>query len=367
MRAVLSAAAVSFAYPPTRGSCSLQEKLSQMAPFPTAAVLIEQPGDTLESAAARMRQMRAEGFTAVKQILLAVDVVESAASYLNRTKAWFGAALDAGLSPWWYERGGWECFTQELLAELSLPLDAPPWELEAAPRMIAYQAALQRRRVDSMNATPVFNLGEPGAGGVPLPPALVPAFAQWLEGEYGAGGAAAAVAAAPAADDAAAGDAAVDSLLAAWADPYRSNSSARECADWAGCAALLAVAPGGWPSHDYRRYRDALRFQADALLQRLNATIAALRAADADAPVRTGGASLQLNQAAYAWDLWAQGDLARAAGSFYISSHLPWHYAGFQHEVDRPVIFEVSVAVAVAEAAGAWPGACARARGLYRS
>jgi hypothetical protein len=57
-------------------------------------------------------------------VTLAVAVAESDASYLNRTKAWFHAALDAGLSPWWYEKGGWECFTQELLAELGLPLDA---------------------------------------------------------------------------------------------------------------------------------------------------------------------------------------------------------------------------------------------------
>ena len=127
---VLSAVAASPAngppYPPTRGSCTMQQKLSQLAPFPVAAVLIEQPGDTPATISARMRQMRAEGFTAVKQALLAVPLTEDVPSYLNRTKAWFNAALDAGLSPWWYERGGWECLTQELLAELGLPLDAPP-------------------------------------------------------------------------------------------------------------------------------------------------------------------------------------------------------------------------------------------------
>jgi glutamate-1-semialdehyde aminotransferase len=64
----------------------------------------------------------------------------------------------------------------------------------------------------------------------------------------------------------------------------------------------------------------------------------------------------ELNHAFFCWDLFAQARLAQAAGSFYISSHLPWHYSGFQHELDRPVFFEVSAAVAAASAAGAWPG-----------
>jgi hypothetical protein len=41
---------------------------------------------------------------------------------------------------------------------------------------------------------------------------------------------------------------------------------------------------------DYRRYRDSMRFQADALLAKIDAGIDALLALDADAPVRTGGA-----------------------------------------------------------------------------
>jgi beta-galactosidase len=331
---LLFAAAAAFpAYPPSRGDCTLAQKLAQLSPLPFAAVIIEQPGDTLPVVAARMRQMRAEGFNAVKQILLAVPLSESAESYLNRTKLWYHAALDAGLSPWWYGEGGWECFSLQLLAQLGLSPAEPPWVLAAAPAMRAYQLALQRRRVDAMAAPPVFNLGEPGAGNPILPPALVPDFARWLNASYG-------------------GDA--SGLLLAWADPFRANFSAPECASFGDCAALLAAPANGWPSHDYRRYRDSMRFQADALLARLNATIAALRAADPDAPVRTGGASLQLNQAFFAWDLWAQGALARAAGSFYISSHLPWHYSGMQHEVDRPVIFEVGAAVAAGR--GSWPG-----------
>ena len=331
--AALTGTTAAFPYPPSRGDCTLPQKLAQLAPLPIGGVIIEQPGDTLALVAARMQQMRAEGFNAIKQVLLAVPLTESAEAYLNRTKQWFHAALDAGLSPWWYAEGGWECFTLELLAELGLPPTEPPWVLADAPSMRAYQLALQRRRVDAMVELPVFNLGEPGAGNPIIPPALVPDFALWLNASYGGN---------------------VSDLQLAWQDVFRSNFSAPECAAFADCAALLAQPTNGWPSHDYRRYRDSMRFQADALLAKLSATITALRAADPEAPVRTGGASLQLNQAFYSWDLWGQGALARVAGSFYISSHLPWHYSGMQHEVDRPVLFEVGAAVAAGR--GAWPG-----------
>jgi beta-galactosidase len=322
-------------YPPKRGDCSLSTKISQLAPFPIAPVLIEQPGYTLLNVSQMFNQMYNEGFRAIKQILLSVDVMESEESYLNRTKEWFHLALDNGLSPWWYEKGGWECITEELLTELNLTLTSDPWELEVNPQMIAYQIALQRSRIDAMVTLPVFNLGEPGAGNPIISPSLIPAFSDWLNSSYE-------------------GD--INSLLLSWQDPYRGNFTQMEAVDFQSAATLLSTPTGGWPSHDYRRYRDSMRFQADAFLSRINSSITTLLAVDVNAPVRTGGASLQLNQAYYSWDLFNQGRLAARAGSFYISSHLSWHYAGYQHEIDRPVMFEISTAVAAAGTAGAWPG-----------
>ena len=323
------------AYPPHRADCSLQEKLSQLAPFPIAPVLIEQPGYTLVNVSNMFQQMYKEGFRAVKQILLSVPVNESEESYLNRTKDWFHSALDNGLSPWWYGVGGWECITEELLAELNLSLNSTPWDLENSPQMIAYQTALQRARIDAIESLPVFNLGEPGAGNPIISSSLIPAFSTWLNTSYNGN---------------------INSLLQSWQDPYRGNFTQKEAVDFDSAAALLSTPTGGWPSHDYRRYRDSMRFQADAFLSRINSSISTLLAQDINAPVRTGGASLQLNQAYYSWDLFNQGRIAARAGSFYISSHLSWHYAGFQHEIDRPVMFEVSTAVAAARTAGAWPG-----------
>ena len=334
-----------YPYPPTRESCTLQMKFEQLAPFPIAPVLIEQPGYTLTNVSQMFQQMYSEGFTAVKQILLSVSLQESDEEYLNRTKEWFHIALDAGLSPWWYQKGGWECFTIELLTELNLSFNLTPWELEVEPVMIAYQLALQKSRIDSMTSLPVFNLGEPGAGNPIISSSLIPAFSQWLNSTYN-------------------GD--INSLLLAWQDPYRSNFTILEANDFLSAATLLSLPTNGWPSHDYRRYRDSMRFQADAFLIRINNSITTLLGNDINAPVRTGGASLQLNQAYYSWDLFNQGRLAIRAGSFYISSHLSWHYAGYQHEIDRPVIFEISTAVAAANAGaflssgeesyGAWPG-----------
>ena len=111
-------------YPPKRGNCSMQAKLQQMAPVPVTAVYIEKPGSTLNDTLAVLKQMKAEGFTGLKQILLAVPVAESPESILARTKTIYHAALDIGLPPWFYGAyGGWECFTEELLEELGLPLD----------------------------------------------------------------------------------------------------------------------------------------------------------------------------------------------------------------------------------------------------
>jgi hypothetical protein len=141
-------------YPPRRGGCSMQVKLQQMAPLPVSVVYLEQPGATDASMRAVFAQIAAEGFSGLKQIVLATPLNETRAAFLAREKAAAHAALDAGLAPFYFgDVGGWECFTGELLAELGLPADAQPWALQAAPAMRAYQAARARARVDAMVLT----------------------------------------------------------------------------------------------------------------------------------------------------------------------------------------------------------------------
>lgn len=54
------------------------------------------------------------------------------------------AALDAGLFPWWYGLGGWECITLELLSSLGIPASTPMREVQQDPRMLAYQNGVLR-------------------------------------------------------------------------------------------------------------------------------------------------------------------------------------------------------------------------------
>ena len=52
-----------------------------------------------------------------------------------------------------------------------------------------------------------------------------------------------------------------------------------------------------------------------------------------------------LNQAYYGWDMWAHAKTVQLYDSFYISSHLQWHYSEAQREIDRPVYFSQRVTV----------------------
>jgi beta-galactosidase len=324
------AAASSFSYPQNLSLCPMQTKLSLLSPFPVSVVWIEQRGDTMESIAAKFQEIRSLGFTALKQIQLAESYATTEEELENRTRAIFNLALDSGLIPYWYETGGWECITLDLLAALGIDASTPPWAVVQDPRMTAHQDGVLRARVANMTFAP-YKLGEPGAGNPILTPAQVPAFAAWLDTTYGGNATA---------------------LLPLWQDPYRNNLTVPEFSDFLSAASLLTL-PGA-ASHDYRRYRDSMRWQADALDSAFEAMLAAALAHDPNEPQRTGAAMLLLNQAYYGWDVFQHARLAVDAGSFYISSHLPWHYSELQHEIDRPVFFSVSMCVDAAR--GAWPG-----------
>jgi hypothetical protein len=91
----------------------------------------------------------------------------------------------AGLIPWWYDVGGWECITQDLLASLGIPVNTPMPQVQADPRMQAYQTGVLRARIANMfNVTTYRGLGEPGRGSPLVTPAFVPYFADWLNTTY---------------------------------------------------------------------------------------------------------------------------------------------------------------------------------------
>ena len=81
--------------------------------------------------------------------------------------------------------------------------------------------------------------------------------------------------------------------------------------------------------------------QVDLLITDQTRQVDAGLAYDSQEPQRIGGAHLLDNYAQNGWDLGAQAQLARRAGSMYLSLHLPWHYNLMNGEIDRPLYHQV--------------------------
>lgn len=317
------------ALPPTLSNCTMPQKLRDLAPFPVSVVWLEKPGDTMDTIRQDFCLIRQSGFTALKQLVFQSSLTVDVPTLQAKTQAVMNAALDEGLIPWWYGTGGWECITLQLLAQLGIPSNTPMPAIQTDPRMVAYQTQVLRNRIANMTFTP-YALGEPGAGNPTITATQVPLFQSWLESSYSSN---------------------VTALQLAWQDWYRNNISAPEFTNFTEAAVLL-MNPS--PTHDYRRYRDSMRWQADALVQAFAVQMAQGFAHDPQEPQRTGGAMMLLNQAYYGWDMWAHGAVAEPYGSLYVSSHLQWHYSEAQHEVDRPVYFTQRMTVDAGRKA--WPG-----------
>ncbi len=338
-------AAAAFSWPANSSACSLPAQLRALAPVPLGVVWVERDGaDPAEDFAS----LRAQGFTALKQLLPRAPRVGalSPAAAAARLAQLFNLALDAGVIPWWYGEGGWGCITQELLKSLGLAADLAPAEVRAAPAMRAYQVGVLRARVARMaDAPPPAALGEPGRGAVVVSGPFVARFASWLSAQF---------------------DGNVSALQAAWSYPWRGLASA-EFADFTGAAVLASSdtlqTPCPWTycasglSWDFRRYRDAMAFQADALYEDMGAAVDAARAWDPDEPQRTGGAHVLDNYAQNGWDMRKQAQLAARAGSLYISLHTPWHYNLMNGEIVEPAFQQAKLAADAGEAAGGvWTG-----------
>jgi hypothetical protein len=130
-----------FDWPADRSGCSLPAQIRALAPVPLGVVWVERAG---VDPAADFAALRAQGFTALKQLLPRAPAVGalSPAAAAARLAELFNLALDAEIIPWWYGEGGWGCITQALLRNLSLPLDAAPAALLASPAMRAHQAGV---------------------------------------------------------------------------------------------------------------------------------------------------------------------------------------------------------------------------------
>ena len=117
----------------------MQRKFRKIAPVPVGVVFIEWPGMTEDDFRRHFRLMKELGFTCLKGTMLLPGTDK---------RKFMHAALDEGIIPWWYDEGGWEAITDELLAKLGIPLDTPVPEVRKNERFLAHQEEVFRARID---------------------------------------------------------------------------------------------------------------------------------------------------------------------------------------------------------------------------
>jgi len=299
----------------------MQQKLRSLRPFPVGVVYWQQRGVGPDSIRMDLRRIRSLGYTALKQVQL-VDP-DNPPGFEETV---FHMALDEGIIPWYYGRGGWEQLTPSLLESLGLEGDPvkDARTLQQDPRVLEYQTALLHRRVDRMKTKPPRprGMGEPGRNSPYLTPDLVPLFAGWLQEQYGS----------------------LDALKSAWNE---GTTGSLEVTDFIEAAREMEMqytdAYGfrwGKRSWDFRRVRDAMKFQSELVTENYRATMELLTEWDPEEPERTGGHQLFENQPINGWDLEAQARAASAGGSFYASIHLTHHFFLVSGEYLRPVYMQ---------------------------
>ena len=290
----------------SRTESRMQDELAALAPFPVSVVYWQQRDHDLSDMRAHFRAMAAVGITGLKGIHLQDDADVSLATVRH-------AALDEGLVPWFYGKGGWEPITRELCAELDVDPDLPRDELHAHPAIRAHQERVLRDRIDREAGRPSaadVATGEPPTSGLPFDEPAIEAFADWLTDRYGD----------------------LDTLRDAWFE-YGSDSAIDS---WTAAARIAGTAEGGQGHGDFRRHLDAWRFAADAHAREIEALVEARLTFDPDEPQRTGGHMLFTNHAERGWDLERQATAMATGGSFYNSIHQVHHFQGVDTEVDVP-------------------------------
>jgi beta-galactosidase len=300
----------------------MQQKLRNLKPFPVGVVYYQQREDNLESITEQFQIIRSLGFTALKQVVLGAP--SNGAGFEEKV---FHAALNQGIYPWYYGQGGWITISQSLVDSLGIALEVNQSNLadiQTHPRMIHYQITQMHKRVDRMKNKPVKpkGMGEPGRNSPFLTARLITEFSKWLQKEYTS----------------------IERLKDAWNFGFVETPEIRTFED----AAKLLVATysdeynnrWGKLSWDMRRMRDAMRFQADLIIDHYNQTMKVFNAWDPEEPERTGGHQLFENQAINSWDLEAQAKTAALGGSFYSSIHLAHHFFLVDGETGHPVYMQ---------------------------
>jgi beta-galactosidase len=315
-----------------RHATPMQERIRHLQPFPVC-VVYWQPASTtsLEQVRAEFQQIHDAGFHCLKTLQLIGNLPQQEV---------FEAALDAGLTPWWYGEAGWEDVTPELLERLHLPRSMPLREALTNPAMIAYQTQRYRDKIEHPVAVPPSPYPDHGfrrgQGGYQLKAAWISLFAQWLEKQYGT----------------------LPVLEQAW--NFAANRDEVHPATFRD-AAILAGGDGSPNSQlsmewDFRRYRDILKFEAEQRAFDLKQSQSWFHQYDPLTPQREGGElAMFQNFAAIGTDQALVADVMADGGSFYPSIHPAHHFEAFTGEVALPVYLESQLTVDLSK--GMWTGA----------
>jgi len=300
----------------------MQQKLRNIRPFPVGVVYYQQRDEGLEEIQREFETIHSLGFTALKQIQLVAP-----GNPPGYKEAVFHTALDAGLCPWYYGKGGWAHIDQELLDQLGIDMKLSPGhmkEIQEHPEMIRYQEQIWHQRVERMKDKPPrpSGLGEPGRNNPWMPERLIPHFAAWLEKQY----------------------ATIDRLKEAWncgfTGPCHFRTFLQAAEEMKGTGFDQYGNGTGKLSKDFRRFRDAMKFQSELIVDNYRQTMDLYYRWDPEEPERTGGHQVLENQAMNTWDLEGQARTAAIGGSFYASIHLTHHFFLVDNEIMRPVYWQ---------------------------
>lgn len=300
----------------------MQEKLRVMKPFPVGVVYYQQRGHTLDSIRKNFQIIDSLGFTALKQVLLVSP--DNPPGFEEEV---FHTALDEGIIPWYYGKGGWIRITPEVMEEAGVDIPFSEGNMQMIqkdPDMIAWQTEQLHKRVEKMRIKPEKpeGMGEPGRNSPYLPERLIPAFARWLEEQYGS----------------------LEVLKDAWNEGFTGTLNYRSFMDAANDMKITGTDEfgigTGKRSKDFRRSRDAMKFLSGLITTDYLRTMEMFTEWDPEEPERTGGHQIFENQPINGWDLEAQAKAAAIGGSFYSSIHLTHHFFLVEGEYVKPVYMQ---------------------------
>jgi beta-galactosidase len=304
----------------------VQRKFRTLAPMPFGVVFLPWRGMREEEMREHFRMMRELGFTNLKQTM--------------GTPEWpaervLEVALEEGVIPYWYGRGGWEEITPELMKQLGLSPDMSVDDAMEHPKMVEHQTEVIRKRIGyDRTSRPDVGGGllddtgieewasEPLALGADpeLRPESLKAFKAWVKAQY----------------------ATIEELTHAW-NQYEVGICDEPYTSWDDFDSDADLSRHD-TARDYGYIRDVLRFKADYMLQRIRRRVALSRERDPEEPMRAGGEmGLFLPFAWRGTDMEAIAEEMREAGSFYPSIHLAWHFEEVGYDVPLTIYMQSSI------------------------